>query len=128
MALTTACSFGITIYSSKVRVSTCASRVASAQRCFLSGGFAFLFRVLARWALLAVPPLLVIFVVIAIALPTPIVAAQKIALSVDVSKAGAKIDRNIFGQFAEHLGDGIYDGIWVGPDSTIPNTRGIHND
>jgi alpha-N-arabinofuranosidase len=47
---------------------------------------------------------------------------------VDVSKTGAKIDRNIFGQFAEHLGHGIYEGVWVGPDSTIPNTRGIRND
>jgi alpha-N-arabinofuranosidase len=55
-------------------------------------------------------------------------AAQKLDLTVDVSKAGAKIDRNIFGQFAEHLGHGVYEGIWVGPGSTIPNTRGIRND
>jgi alpha-L-arabinofuranosidase len=54
--------------------------------------------------------------------------AQKVELSVDLSKAGAKIERNIFGQFAEHLGHGIYDGVWVGPDSSIPNTRGIRND
>jgi len=59
---------------------------------------------------------------------SPVVAAQKVQLSVDVSKAGARIDRNIFGQFAEHLGHGVYEGIWVGPDSTIPNTRGIRND
>jgi alpha-L-arabinofuranosidase len=57
-----------------------------------------------------------------------IISAQKMALSVDLSKPGSKIDRNIFGQFAEHLGHGIYDGIWVGADSTIPNTRGIRND
>jgi len=55
-------------------------------------------------------------------------AAQRVELTVDVSKAGAKIDRNIFGQFAEHLGRGVYEGIWVGPDSPIPNTRGIRND
>lgn len=55
-------------------------------------------------------------------------AADKVVLSVDASKTGAKIDRNIFGQFAEHLGHGIYEGIWVGPDSNIPNTRGIRND
>jgi alpha-N-arabinofuranosidase len=55
-------------------------------------------------------------------------AAENIRLSVDASKAGARIDRNIFGQFAEHLGYGVYEGIWVGPDSTIPNTRGIRND
>ena len=55
-------------------------------------------------------------------------AADSVALSIDVSKAGPKIDRNLFGQFAEHLGTGIYEGVWVGPDSTIPNTRGIRND
>ena len=55
-------------------------------------------------------------------------AADQIAVSVDASKPGAKIDRNLFGQFAEHLGHGVYEGIWVGPDSAIPNTRGIRND
>ena len=53
---------------------------------------------------------------------------ESIALTVDASRAGARIDRNIFGQFAEHLGKGIYEGVWVGPDSPIPNTRGIRND
>src|SRR5947209_16318432 len=65
---------------------------------------------------------------VSLALTASAMAADKVELSIDVSKAGAKIDRNIFGQFAEHLGHGIYDGIWVGPDSTIPNTRGIRND
>ncbi|HEV8483908.1 MAG TPA: alpha-L-arabinofuranosidase C-terminal domain-containing protein [Blastocatellia bacterium] len=65
---------------------------------------------------------------IIVTLTAPFVAAQKVDLTVDVSKAGAKIDRNIFGQFAEHLGHGVYEGIWVGPGSPIPNTRGIRND
>lgn len=73
-------------------------------------------------------PLLSILVLIGNALSAPIVGAQKAQLSIDVSKTGPKIDRNIFGQFAEHLGHGVYEGIWVGPDSTIPNTRGIRND
>jgi len=51
-----------------------------------------------------------------------------VKISVDASNGGATINRNIFGQFAEHLGQGIYEGIWVGPDSRIPNTRGIRND
>jgi alpha-N-arabinofuranosidase len=38
------------------------------------------------------------------------------------------VNKNIYGHFAEHLGRGIYEGIWVGPDSKIPNTRGIRND
>jgi alpha-N-arabinofuranosidase len=64
----------------------------------------------------------------AAAVPSTTAAQSTAALSVDVSKAGAKIDRNIFGQFAEHLGHGVYEGVWVGPDSPIPNTRGIRND
>jgi alpha-N-arabinofuranosidase len=55
-------------------------------------------------------------------------AADDIHLHVDAGKTGAKIDRNLFGQFAEHLGRGVYEGVWVGPDSKIPNTRGIRND
>ena len=38
------------------------------------------------------------------------------------------IDPNIYGHFAEHLGRCIYDGIWVGEDSSIPNTGGFRND
>ncbi len=41
---------------------------------------------------------------------------------------GGTINPNIYGQFAEHLGRCIYEGIWVGEDSPIPNTRGIRND
>ncbi len=73
-------------------------------------------------------PLVLAIALLASALTVPYGFAQKVELSVDTSKTGAKIDRNIFGQFAEHLGHGIYDGIWVGPDSKIPNTRGIRND
>jgi alpha-N-arabinofuranosidase len=51
-----------------------------------------------------------------------------IELRVDSLHAGPTIDRNLFGQFAEHLGNGIYGGIWVGRDSTIPNVRGIRSD
>ena len=72
--------------------------------------------------------LLVILALITVAITPPFMAGQKVELTVDVSKAGAKIDRNIFGQFAEHLGHGVYEGIWVGPGSPIPNTRGIRND
>jgi alpha-N-arabinofuranosidase len=38
------------------------------------------------------------------------------------------INKNIYGHFAEHLGRCIYGGIWVGENSSIPNTRGIRND
>ncbi len=68
------------------------------------------------------------FTLIVMAITAPMAAAQKVEFTVDVAKTGAKIDRNIFGQFAEHLGHGAYEGIWVGKNSKIPNTRGIRND
>ena len=34
----------------------------------------------------------------------------------------------VYGHFAEHLGRCIYDGIWVGEESPIPNTAGFRND
>jgi alpha-L-arabinofuranosidase len=59
---------------------------------------------------------------------TPGMTADKLYLTIDTANPGAKINRNIFGQFAENLGRGLYEGIWVGRDSSIPNTRGIRND
>jgi alpha-L-arabinofuranosidase len=50
------------------------------------------------------------------------------ALTLHADQAGPVINRNLYGQFAEHLGHCIYEGVWVGPDSPIPNTRGIRND
>ena len=38
------------------------------------------------------------------------------------------IPAEIYGQFSEHLGRCIYEGIWVGPDSTIPNVDGYRTD
>ena len=53
---------------------------------------------------------------------------SEIVITADAARPGPTISRNILGQFSEHLGKGIYEGIWVGPSSTIPNTRGIRND
>ena len=39
-----------------------------------------------------------------------------------------RIQPEIYGHFAEHLGTCIYEGLWVGEDSAIPNTRGLRND
>lgn len=62
----------------------------------------------------------------------PSAAAQTADAPVVVEVApgadGPTIDPNIFGQFAEHLGTGIYGGVWVGPESPIPNVRGIRSD
>ncbi|HJP68969.1 MAG TPA: alpha-N-arabinofuranosidase, partial [Sphingomicrobium sp.] len=66
----------------------------------------------------------------AVALQPLAAAAQTppVPLQVQADRPGPTINRNIFGQFAEHLGSGIYGGIWVGPDSPIPNVRGIRTD
>jgi alpha-N-arabinofuranosidase len=63
---------------------------------------------------------IVILGLIILSLNLQATAQEKVQLSVDTSKLGPKIDRNIFGQFAEHLGYGVYEGVWVGPDSKIP--------
>ena len=55
-------------------------------------------------------------------------APSDVSVSVDVNRPGPVIDRHIYGQFVEHLGHGIYDGIWVGEGSKIPNTRGYRTD
>lgn len=47
-------------------------------------------------------------------------------LNADVGQG--TINRNIYGHFSEHLGRCIYEGIWVGEDSPIPNTNGIRSD
>jgi alpha-L-arabinofuranosidase len=43
-------------------------------------------------------------------------------------RPGPVMNRQVFGQFAEHLGHGIYEGIWVGEGSRIPNDRGYRRD
>jgi alpha-N-arabinofuranosidase len=53
-------------------------------------------------------------------------STTKLVLHAD--QARETINKNIYGQFSEHLGHCIYEGIWVGEDSPIPNTRGIRSD
>jgi len=49
-------------------------------------------------------------------------------LVIHADQGKSTINKNIYGQFSEHLGRCIYEGLWVEPDSSIPNTRGIRND
>ena len=58
--------------------------------------------------------------------PSPIIKTNRLVIHAD--QGTNTINRNIYGQFSEHLGHCIYGGIWVGEDSPIPNTRGIRND
>lgn len=66
--------------------------------------------------------------VLIVVTPAHAAGRAQVSLQVRATAPGPKIDRHIFGQFAEHLGRGIYGGVWVGPNSPIPNTRGYRND
>jgi len=52
-------------------------------------------------------------------------AAADFTVTVLLNEPIDTIKPAIYSQFAEHIGGVIYDGIWVGPDSKIPNIDGI---
>ncbi|MBB3032400.1 alpha-N-arabinofuranosidase [Alteriqipengyuania lutimaris] len=54
--------------------------------------------------------------------------AQNVSVEVDFDATGPRIEPEVQGHFAEHLGRGIYEGVWVGEDSAIPNTDGFRTD
>lgn len=41
---------------------------------------------------------------------------------------GPRVERHVFGHFVEHLGRCVYDGLWVGEASSVPNVRGWRRD
>ena len=55
-------------------------------------------------------------------------SAQDATITLGSSGGSQKIPKEIYGQFAEHLGTCIYGGLWVGPESSIPNTDGYRTD
>ena len=55
-------------------------------------------------------------------------AQQKDTVVVNADLGTVKISKYIYGQFAEDLGRGIYGGVWVGPNSDIPNIDGFRKD
>jgi alpha-N-arabinofuranosidase len=55
-------------------------------------------------------------------------AVPDVLVTIDAARPGALINKNLYGQFAEHLGTGIYGGMWVGPGSKIPNIKGWRKD
>lgn len=80
-------------------------------------------RVGSRWRRL---PSLVLASVLA--LGTAAAAEVPVRATLHADQPGPQVSRHIFGQFAEHLGTGIYGGLWVGKHSPIPNTDGYRND
>ena len=53
---------------------------------------------------------------------------KKGKLIINLDEVIGNINPNIYGYFAEHIGELIYPGIWVGEDSKIPNIEGIRKD
>ncbi|GAA2860822.1 alpha-N-arabinofuranosidase [Actinoplanes cyaneus] len=47
---------------------------------------------------------------------------------INVDLGGPRINRHVYGHFAEHLGRCIYGGFYVGEDSDLPNVGGIRLD
>ena len=80
-------------------------------------------RTLIRWALGAAALASGIGV-----MATEAAAQVEATVAIDTEQPGPVIEPAVYAQFAEHLGKGIYDGVWVGPDSPIPNTQGFRND
>ena len=67
----------------------------------------------------------------AVVLAAPVVARvapAQVMVTVDLDHPGPVIEPAVEGQFAENLGRGIYDGIWVGPHSSVPNRHGYRTD
>lgn len=64
------------------------------------------------------------------AMTAPAVLAESASVDIDIhsEQPGPVLNKNIYGQFMEHLGRGIYEGVWVGEDSSIPNQDGFRLD
>lgn len=53
---------------------------------------------------------------------------KNISMLINAKDTVAQIRPEIYGHFSEHLGRCIYEGIYVGKDSSIPNENGIRKD
>jgi len=61
---------------------------------------------------------------------SPLAFAQTVDARIEVvlDEPLGKIEPNVYGHFAENLSGVIYDGIWVGEDSKVPNIHGIRKE
>ncbi len=65
---------------------------------------------------------------VACCLVMPLAAQPDASMKILPDKGENVINKEIYGQFAEHLGTCIYGGLWVGEDSSIPNVQGYRSD
>lgn len=85
-----------------------------------------------------VPSRLLRILLVASSLTTPLAAraqtqqqttgAHKASVVIHADTPGHTLDARVFGQFVEHLGHGVDDGLWVGPGSSVPNVDGFRSD
>jgi alpha-L-arabinofuranosidase len=59
---------------------------------------------------------------------TIVPSAADARIEILLDEALGTISPNIYGHFLEHLGGVIYDGVWVGENSKIPNVNGLRKD
>ena len=69
-----------------------------------------------------------LLVALALSLGMSVSAQKETQVKLNLEQAKQIIPKEIYGQFAEHLGTCIYGGLWVGENSSIPNTSGYRND
>lgn len=55
-------------------------------------------------------------------------AQEKATISTSLQDAKTTINRNIYGMFSEHLGNGIYGGFWVDKNAKVPKVGRIRMD
>ena len=67
-------------------------------------------------------------ILLSLLLASPVSAQKQASITINADMGEHTINKHIYGHFSEHLGRCIYEGIWVGEDSPIPNTQGIRND
>lgn len=53
---------------------------------------------------------------------------KRLRMTINTANSIGYIKPELYGMFAEQLGSGVYEGIYVGPDSSIPNINGIRKD
>ena len=70
-----------------------------------------------------------VFSIIALSLMmSTTVSAENVTATIHADQGKYKINKEIYGQFSEHLGSCIYGGLWVGENSQIPNINGYRKD
>ncbi len=69
-----------------------------------------------------------VFLSLALFTTLSVCAQTQVSVTLHTEEATQKINKEIYGQFAEHLGSCIYGGLWVGPESDIPNQDGYRTD